>query len=111
MGWGKGDEEMWKEMARCVGYRVTEEGDKGVMIGCQGTDKTHKVKVKLRDHRVRICPLLCLLLLIQLSPSLFEHLFVFFYKNKHSLFSNEKSFISFFLFCSPHLLLRPAHTI
>lgn len=42
------------------------------MIGCQTTDKKHKVNVKLTDHKERTCPLLCLVFSIpsSLPPSL-----------------------------------------
>lgn len=49
--------------------KAREEGDKQGMIGCQTADKKHKVNVKLRDHKERTCPLLCLLLSLPLSPT------------------------------------------
>lgn len=36
------------KMRRC---KATWEGDKQGMIGCQATDRKHKVNIELRDHK------------------------------------------------------------
>ncbi len=116
-GWsrreGRSEERMegWEDVGR-------EEGDKQRMIGCQATDKKHKVNVKLTDHKERACPLLCLVLSIPLSLSLSvayecRSLYLLLYCCYHSLlFPWEKTFLSFFWhFLSFTLSLSPTHTI
>ena len=95
--------ERWED----VGYTATEDGDKQVMIGCQATDKEHKVNVKLWAHNEWTCALFCRLVSLSLSLSLWLLSLLYFYPRflTRSRFPWEKTFLSFY-----GIYFSPAHT-
>ena len=82
-------------MRRC---KATWKGDKQGMIGCEATDRKHKVNTELRDHKDWTCPLLSIppplpTPLTSEPRSLFLPLYRWL---TFSLFPWEKTFLPFF---------------